>query len=67
MNFYFKYLEGFCEFTQEIQEITIKVFGLSPDGFPNRKQTQTLYSCNNIHCKFNNINLCNIYQQFHSN
>ncbi len=65
MNFYFEYFKEFCDISHSIQEITVKIFGISSHGFPTKKQKKILSRCNNRHCKCNKLDQCNIYQKFH--
>ena len=49
-DFYFDYFKDYCTKTEQFEEITVKIFGISPEGFPTKNQKKVLYRCSSEHC-----------------
>ncbi len=64
MNFYFDYFKDYCTKTEQFEEITVKIFGISPEGFPTKNQKKVLYRCSSEHCNCDDAHQCNLYKKF---
>ena len=64
MSYEFKFFEDYCEFSSEVQELTVKTTEIPVVGSTEKLSKDLPYDCSNDNCRHNGTSKCFLFKKY---